>query len=72
MIKAIKSIGTSISPLIKDGDIVLYEEFKFPMFPDVTCLDMTSERCGGKITSLYPFLERGGNPPLISPLYVKI
>jgi signal peptidase I len=46
MIKAIKSIGTSMSPLIKDGDIVLYEEFKFP---------------------LSPFLEKGGNPPLISP-----
>jgi hypothetical protein len=26
MIKAIKSIGTSMSPLIKDSDIVLYEE----------------------------------------------
>jgi signal peptidase I len=33
MIKAIKSIGTSMSPFIKDGDIVLYEEFKFPLSP---------------------------------------
>jgi len=33
MIKAIKSIGTSMSPLIKDGDIVLYEEFKSPLSP---------------------------------------
>ena len=32
MIKAIKSIGTSMSPFIKDGDIVLYEEFKFPLW----------------------------------------
>jgi signal peptidase I len=35
MIKAIKSIGTSMSPLIKDGDIVLYNEFKFPYPPFV-------------------------------------
>jgi signal peptidase I len=30
--KAIKSIGTSMNPLIKDGDIVLYEE-NLPSFP---------------------------------------
>jgi signal peptidase I len=33
MIKAIKSIGTSMSPFIKDEDIVLYEEFKSPLSP---------------------------------------
>ena len=47
-----------MSPLIKDGDIVLYDEFKSPLFPDVTCSDMTSERRGGKISSLSPLLER--------------
>ena len=56
-----------MSPLIKDGDIVLYEEFKFPLFSDVTCLEMTSERCGGEIPSLSPPFRKGGNPPLISP-----
>jgi len=48
-----------MSPLIKDGDIVLYEEFKFPLLSDVTCSDMTSERQRWKIPSLSPFLERG-------------
>ena len=36
--KAIKCSGTSMSPFIKEGDIVLYDEFKSPLFPDVTCL----------------------------------
>ena len=40
-----------MSPLIKDGDIVLYEEFKFPLFPDVTS--------GGNPPLISPF-DKGG------------
>jgi signal peptidase I len=58
MIKAIKSIGKSMSPLIKDGDIVLYEEFKFPLF--------TLFRKGGNPPLISPF-DKGGKRGILRP-----
>jgi len=80
--KAIKCSGTSMSPFIKEGDIVLYDEFKSPLFPDVTCLPSgrrrrgnppltpcLTSRCFLLIGRQAPFVK--GGIPLLSPPLIK-
>jgi len=49
MIKAIKSIGTSMSPLIKEGDIVLYDENPPLKNGILKCGDMVVYKMNDKI-----------------------